>query len=427
MITLAGRSIRSLSLSMPYTGVASADIELVDPVALPLGRASLVVGDLTLQGTITDGGRVGGEGRYSWLAGAGGWRKDIAPRGEGASQVRISTVLKAVAEAAGETIVIGVADVPIGIPGSGGYARFAGPAYDVFNLLKIPWYVDASGLTQIAARPAGVAPTTGTLAEVRQEDNIFVVEPPDLKIAGYLPGRTYLGKQIALLQIDAHEGSPLRLTLYLREADDLSHALRAQLDRLVEQQTPQARYFGRYRYRLRSRNGQLYGAEPVDPSMGLPKLDNRQLWFGLPGCEAIPLPDTTDTLPAGADPQAVVIVSFLDGDPAHAVIDGFMRDAMGRRPQEVSIDAKRVNVGAATKLVARDTDDVGCGDLKVTTLAGALIIQLLDEGNMVTKTWSITGSNGAGPVTFVTVASPLGDSGAIDGKILTPSQDRVYA
>jgi len=427
--SLAGKPIRRVYGSFPLYGVGSVGIDLAVAADLPIGPARLVLGDATLEGTIVDGGVVAGEARYSWLQGAAGWAEPLPARAYGTTQVRRSTVLRDAAQAAGESISIDIPDVTLGLPGSGGFVRLPGPAANIFGDLGLPWWLAFDGVTHVGVRPGGPIPTDGAVIQARQEDQIYVITPREARIAGYLPGRAFRGKTVALVELEAMEGEPIRITLYLREADDVdvSQALRAQLDRLVDQQTARTRFYGRYRYFVTAKNGALYGGVPADPDLGLPNLDNRALWFGTPGTEADITPDPGDSLREGGEERFTVVVSFLDGDPSRPVIDGYLRD-IDRRPTVLSFDAGRLNLGAASQLVARKTDPVGCGDLKLSVVAGLFLLQLYDDAGGLVKTWQIAGANGGGPVTWVITPLPLGsDSAPIDGVILTPGQDRTYA
>lgn len=390
--TLGGKLIATLHVEIPLTGIASAEIEL-DSGSVLTGRQTLVTGDLSQVGTIIDGGTTTGRGRYHWIAGAAGWREEIPERGYGASIVRRSSVLRDAAEACGETIAIGVPDINLGLPTNNGYVRPRGPAWDVIRALGVPWYVDTAGVTQIAARPALAAYTDGALEEAYPEDGRLVIVPNAERIAGYLPGRTFGGAVIATTWIDASPGEPIRVTLWTRPTGETSHDLRASLDGIHAQNAAPARFYGRYRYRCVSRNGTLYGIEPIDTTLGLPKIDNRSLWFGIPGFDAR-LMDT----PTGSEEITVVlpivIVTFLDGLPSQPVIDGFQRKGdAGDIPLESSLDADQVKLGGALKYVARQ-DDTGTGATLTWTQVTPNSISL-----------TIQNPGGGGDLQTVTIAS----------------------
>lgn len=426
---LGNKLVAKVHADIPLYGVASADVEL-DGAGVLSGRQTLTIGDLAMSGTIADGGVSAGRGIYHWIAGAAGWRTTIPARGYGASQVRRSSVLRDAAEACGESLSYGLPDVLLGLPGNNGYLRPAGPAWDVFMGASeagrgLPWYVDTMGVTQVAERASLAASSDGVIEGIWPDEGRLVVVPSGERIAGYMPGRVLGGAVIKHLTIDAAPNEPIRLTLWTRDPQGQSHDVREQLDRLFAQNASNMRFHGRYRYRVKSRNGTLYGLEPVDPALGLPRLDNRDLRFGIPGFDATlqsdPGEEVTITLP-------IVLVEFLDGLPSEAVISGYHRLAAsnGEKPVEVSLDANQVKLGGAAKYVARQDDLVNSGALRLEVLGSAMILAYTDQDSNV-KTWTITASNGGGPVAWVVVPSPLGDAVGVRGRIDAPTQFKVKA
>lgn len=425
---LGNKLIAKLRAEIPMYGAASADVEL-DGAGVLSGRQTLAVGDLSLAGTIADGGVSAGRGMYSWIAGSAGWRTTIPARGYGASQVRRSSVLRDAAEACGETLSYGLPDVLLGLPGNNGYLRPAGPAWDVFAGASdagrgLPWYVDADGVTQVAERPSLAALSDGVIEGIWPDDGRLVIVPSGERIAGYMPGRVLGGAIIKHLTIDAAPNEPIRLTIWTKDPQGQSHDAREQLDRVFAQNASNLRFYGRYRYRIASRNGTLYGLEPIDLSLGLPRLDNRNMWFGIPGFDA-----TLQTDPGRevVVPLPVVIVSFLDGLASQPVIDGFQRLAdLATLPLDVSLNGDEIKLGGATKYVARQDDPVLSGAIRIATLGSSLIVTYTNQDG-VDKAWTITGSNGGGPVAWAVVPSPLGDAVAVQGKIDAPTQFKVKA
>ncbi len=418
--TFGNRLISKLHLEIPRRGIASADIELAEPVSLS-GRQTIVAGNLSLVGTITDGAVVAGRGQYHWVAGNAGWSKVILERGYPASLVNRSTVIRDAAQACGEMVNQPGPDASLGLPGNGGWFRPAGPAWDVLKALDevapLPWYVDSAGTTQIAERPGGAAYTDGTLEGSYPEDGRLVIVPNQERIAGYLPGLSIGGALITRTVIDAEAERSIRVTLYTRSADGMGSDLRAELDALHAQNAAALRYHGRYRYKIVSRNGTLYGLQPADPTLLLPRLDNRDLWFGLPGFDA-----TLDP----ADPALTVVVSFLDGLASRAVIDGFIRDGTaGSIPALVSLDANRVDLGDATKRVARQ-DDVSRGPRIEFIQAGpAVTLSITNPAGTdgATVAFTIASSSGALTVTPVPPVTGINQESALN----QPTQDKVYA
>lgn len=422
--TLAGKMISHVHAEIPSHGVASADVRL-DGASVLSGAATLTLGDLSMEGTIVHGEVSAGRGFYHWNAGAAGWRTSIAARGYPSSGVRRSAVIRDAAEACGEQVNQPPPDLALGLPGNGGYLRPAGPAWDVLRAFGVPWYVDTAGVTQIAERPSGAASTDGTLEGAWPDERRLVVVPAAERLAGYMPGLTLGGALIATTRIDVTPGEPIRLTLLTRDARGESSDLREQLDIMHAQNAAKTRFHGKYRYRAVSRNGTLYGLDPVNPALGLPRLDNRDLWFGVPGFDA-----TLFNATPSRETSITVIVSFLDGDPAQAVIDGYQRE--GSSPAEmyrVALDGTRVDLGGASQLVGRETDPVSSGALDVSAaVPTALVFSYVNQDGAV-KTWTIAGAVVGANVAFAVVGAPnpLVTSAPVTGRIMTPGQTKVRA
>lgn len=422
--TLGGHLVKELHFEEHLYGVASAEIVMATAVVLS-GRQTLITGDLRRVGTIVDGGVVAGRARYSWLAGAAGWRLPIPARGYGGAPTRAG-VIRDAAEACGETVVFTLPDAHLGLVGSPGYVRPLGEAWLVLRgataTESVPWHVRPDGVTQIGERQTLPASTDGTLEESYPEDGRLVIVPRAERIAGYQPGRTLGGAQIVTMRLDAIEDGPIRLTLYTRStAADVSHDLGAQLARVIDQRTAPARWLGIYEYRVMSRNGTLYAIEPTDPDLGLPRIDNRDLRFGIPGFDAI--------LGRG---EQMVYVQFVNGSLAKPFIPGYARRNDVNVPDEVSLDATEVLLGAAVdgtsgKRVARQSDTSTGPDIEfVQAGPSAVSITVTNPAGAggVSKSAIIT--VGPGP-TLSILTVPAGPTITTKSVLDAPTQDRVYA
>lgn len=417
--TLGRKPITRIRAHIPRMGVATADVE-IQGVNVLAGRQQLVIGDLALEGVIEPGGgAVAGVATYEWTAGAGGWKTTIPARGYDSSQgILRSTILRDAAQACGETVVIGLAEQRLGLPPTGGYLRLAGRAWDTLEALGVPWYVDAAGVTQISERPAGTAPADGTTVYWERDLGRRIVVPASEKVAAWLPGRTFEGEIIEALDIEAAAGEPIKLILTLGTRGDLRALLTEQ--RSAPEQ--RARYYGRYRYKVVKRNGNFYDLEPLDKTIGLQDITNRDLWMGAPGHDAL--------LPAGY----LVLVSFLDGLPSEPVVDGYVRvnstqvDDSGSLPARVVIDAANaVWLGGATRAVARHEDTVSVGTLALTgpVVAGTSNVWTLlytPPGAGVPTTYVLTTTIAGTIVSFVQAGG-----GMLTGVIDQPTQNKVFA
>lgn len=424
MISLGGKLCGKLNLHVPLYGVATAEAELLEAATLS-GRQTLIVGDLSLIGTIVDGGVVAGQGRYHWRAGAGQWGKTVPGRGYGNSQgVQRSVVIRELGSAVGEMVSYALPEVRLGLAPEASYVRLGGPAWLALKALAVPWHVDGAGVTQIAERPSAPAPEDkAALVAWAREDGRRVYVPAAEGVAGWLPGNTIGNETIASLDVAADPEKPLRLTVYTRAAGDISHDWRTQFDQIVEQDTAHHRFFGTYRYTVASRNGDLYGLTPIRTDLGLPviggaALDNAVGVGEFPGAAG-----HSADLPNGM----VVAIGFFDGDPGAPFIDRFARPVPGRNgtlPINSRFNASaRVDLGDALQLVVRETDPVTVARVDFANPAGAIAITITDaQGN----TYTATIASSAGALTLVSFP-PLATGIDITGVAATPAQTKVRA
>ena len=185
--SLAGRRLSRASVSMPYYGCWLADVESEEDLSSATGIVSLVLGTLTLRGTIVTRGEFAGDRRARVVAGAGGWRVDVPALGySNAAGVRAATVLGDLAALVGETIAGVSATTTLGPH----YARPSGPAASTLRDIAGPsWYVDAAGVTQVGARPTSAIPSATTVVARDPATGLVTVatEAP----GDWLPGRTF--------------------------------------------------------------------------------------------------------------------------------------------------------------------------------------------------------------------------------------------
>lgn len=412
--TLGGQQIGFLRLHFPEHGVHSAEVELQSATLLT-GQQTLVAGDLTLTGVVT-GGLVAGRGRYEWTAGAGRWGEVIAAIGYDASVgVRIGRVLQDAASLCGETLTLGVPDVHLGIAPHAGMGRASGPAWDVFRALAVPWYLDAAGVTQVTARPAGEAPMDGVVTRWDREHGYRAITPASERLAGYLPGRTFEGEEIVTLDVEARENAPIRLMVYTRTPAGSSDPLGA-LNGLIDRRTAGARYYGRYRYKVVKRAGTLYDLDPVDSALGLSRLSGRDIFSGAAGHDAI-LPE-----------DYIVAVSFLDGLESRPMIDGFMRATADNStlPFALSFNAtNRINLGTHARPVATKNDTTTGPVIGIANGVGTVIITITNPDNSsLVSTLAVPPGGGA---ISVVNAPPFPGSITTKTVIDTPAQTKVFA
>lgn len=419
--TLGGYQIQSGTLHIPYYGVATAGIEITSNVTLS-GKQTLIVGDLSLVGTIVDGGPFGGVARYQWTAGAAGWRKPIAAKSwQSSLGVLRGTIIRDTATDAGETVsippAVSVAQEPReGQKPATSYARAAGNAWDVIHNLGVPWYVDGAGVTQVRERIA--REITADLEAIKwdRDDSRRLIMSDS--IAAWLPGGTIQGDQIVDLHVDLVPSERPRLTLFMRPlgSTEASHAPRASMARIVAQETSKARFHAIYEYYVKERQGNIYSLAPSRVTSGAPQLPQVEIWPGMAGHGA--------DLPVNYR----VHVEFADGDPGRPRIAGFeslRRDPPDRHvPTNIDFDAQElIRMGDHLHFVARETDTVEIARVDFANPAGAIAITITDsQGTSVTAT--IT--SGAGPLVLA-MLPPLATGIDVVGTINAPSQAKVKA
>lgn len=354
--TLAGKQIARVLASRPRYGVASAEVEL-DGAYDVKGNATLVLGDLSMEGVIWRGGVANGVGRYEWLAGKGLWDLRLPPDGnrQSALGVRRSTVIDkivsdmeltaGVAKGAAERVVNDLPELRL----KPGWSRATGSGREALAALGVPFWVAPDGRTLLGTRSIGEVASDATILDPRPEMDATSLMPMGEQIAAWAPGATLAGRRIGHVSIHANREQPIKIVLTYEGATDRDH-----LNAIIGAETSKLRYLGPYTYRVRSRDGTAYGLTPDRDDM--PVLDGVEIWGGLAGHSA--------DLKTGSR----VVVNFLDGDPARYVIVGFTPSyGSGGEPEETRIDGDIVRVNKGTLPVHRQTDGLRVYGLQFVT------------------------------------------------------------
>lgn len=186
--TLNGQAITQADIVIPSTGVWHAVVRTGTAMPVPTlpGAATLVIGGLSLVGTVLFGEPFQGEASYRLVGGAGGWRRTVPARSYQADiGVKLSSVLADAARDAGETVVLAAGlDRVLGAS----FVRAAGPAGAVLRQLVDSWWVDVAGVTQVGPRPPGDVAShfqVVSMAQDRASATIASEKPEDI-----VPGRT---------------------------------------------------------------------------------------------------------------------------------------------------------------------------------------------------------------------------------------------
>src|SRR5689334_17242823 len=106
MAFLNGSPVQRARVYLPGYGIWSTRVTLAGALALAVGqRVTLVIGDLTLSGTVRRGGSYTSESSYLIAGGADGWLKILKPRTyRGDNGVRVANVTADLAVDTGEVI-----------------------------------------------------------------------------------------------------------------------------------------------------------------------------------------------------------------------------------------------------------------------------------------------------------------------------------
>lgn len=303
----AGLEIIGGSLLIPLVGAWTADLTLsgAQPVA---GAVSIVIGNLTLAGTVYRTDVYGGQVKVRVIGGAGGWRKNAAAQGYGSNTgVMLSTVLADVATAVGETVNV-IADTSIGY----GFARLASTTSVASDVLWqmisqgfMPgWYVDPSGTTQAGAWPSTQITTPFTPTDQKPDHGVIEIATEDY--ASWLPGCVFSNPLLEASSYTSNgvhylwsESGKFRFEVLI-QGEDAADRVLGPIQQVIQKETASTRYFGRYEYTISNPQPTTIDGTPVDQSLGLPEL------------QAVPIAGdslATYTPPDGGKAH----VMFLDG------------------------------------------------------------------------------------------------------------------
>ena len=303
--TVAGFPIVAGELLIPLAGAWTADLHLATANELS-GPVEVVIGNLTLSGTVYRSQAYGGQTRARLVGGAGGWRTVVDKQGYGSGTgVKISHVLGDVAGAVGETVNV-PADASVG----NSFTRAEAVASDVLWQLvssgAIPsWYVDNAGTTQATFRPTSTIQTPFTVTDQKPDQGLVIVATEDY--ASWMPGCQFT--------------SPLTQGTYVNGGVNYvwtndgqfrfevmtgsSNRLQAALDALIARHVSPTKFYGRYQYTISNPTTTTVDATPADDSIGLPDLQ---------GVPIVADSISVYTPPAGGECH----IEFLNGVPTGA-------------------------------------------------------------------------------------------------------------
>lgn len=348
-VTLGGEPVSTVRLVLPDRGVWWADVELELAPALS-GRVALRIGDREWSGTV-DAQRSGTHmerGRARLVGGAGGWGTLLdAKHYHSDAGVSARLVIEDAARGAAETVSIetAVGQRSLGID----YVRTAGPASralaDALRAARATWWVDAEGVTQVAAaRPIVEAdPSTYEVLEANPAERTVTLACDDVAAVG-VGSRltTRLDTPVTVRELEVRvDVSAVRLIARGSPPSDGASAL---LRSLVENVTNE-HVWGIWRYRVTQRSGDRLELQAVRRDAGLPDVLPISMWPGVAGSHA--------QVALGAE----VLVEFIEGDRTMPVVRAFAgKDGVGHVPDEHTLSVTntlRLGGADATSFAAK--------------------------------------------------------------------------
>lgn len=246
-ITINGASVAIATITIPYYGAWSADVTL--PVDAPLASSvALVVGDMTLRGTVVRQASFNGDMTARIVGGAAGWRKELPPKGYAhIVGVQMSTLLKDAADESGETIDVD-SDRVVGIR----WGRERGRGESLLRMLGVEWWIDNDGVTQTKPRDGAKISNPFTVLSYSGAQGSFEVATE--AISQWTPGRTFSAPTVpdtqTISSVTIHSGNDGKLRLHVLNTDGANERLRSDLRSVIRAETPSLSYAGVWEYEI---------------------------------------------------------------------------------------------------------------------------------------------------------------------------------
>lgn len=344
-----GHTLLSVKLCIPNIGPWWADV-VFEAAPDVEGSVSLVVGELTLSGTIRTAGTFGLQRSARIVAGAGGWGELVeASHYHSDSGVSARTVAEDAARLVGESL--GSFNPGAAIVGVD-YARQSGAASRVLEdvIGGVPWYVDYDGLTQVGARTSGeVDASSYEVISVDPKEELIVLGVDDLSsvvVGSVVSERLDVPVTIHELRIEVN-ADQARVVGFFGGSLTSRGRLAGLMKSLVKRATEE-RLFGLYEFRVVSMSSDRVELQSVEPGVsGLSDARPISMRPGAPGCHGELTPGT------------LVLVQFINGLRTRPVITQFEgKDGEGWTPANLTFDAATaIKLGQnATKFVALAED-----------------------------------------------------------------------
>jgi hypothetical protein len=396
--TLNGNRVIRGTVSLPGRGAWVAEVAL-DAAPSPIaGAVDLVIGDLTLRGTVApaSSGSFVEQGWYRVIGGAGGWSRILPARAyHNDAGIDVAQVLGDAASEAGETLAELPEDVAAARVEGVDYVRDEGPASRVLGLVLdagLGWWVDLEGVTRVGLRPlVEIDPgAQWDLLDYHPNSRVanIATETPGAIAIGATIRSARLAAPLTVRALDIDLGEVLRVRAWVDEAgalgpDDgrLARAARA----TVRTMLPELPYLRLCRYRVVELVSGRASLQAVNSKLGMPDQTFVRLAPGVSGWTQVLTPGT------------VVVVAFLEGDPSLPMIVAYSPPGEpGFQPVSITGDctgvmhlgpnSTRVNIAGGDVVVPAGNEDgrvVRYGDkVRINVTAGEAVgtIQLRNPG-----------------------------------------------
>lgn len=327
---VSGRPLTKVVLHVPPSGVLFADVDFVE-VPDVTGRVELVVGDLTISGTIrpsTNGAHVL-QRKCRIVGGAGAWGEALAAKSyHNDAGVKARTVADDAAREAGETLGTFAPNAErVGVD----YLRQSGPASRVLEdvIGGAQWWVDYAGLTHVGARTTSTPkPDTYEVLNFDPRSRVATIAVNSFAAIGV--------GSILTERLDAPQTiRDLEITLEGRSATVLAwcgdnvvgEGRLPGLLRTIFERLNDGKLWGKYKYRVYSMapDGRV-NLQIVNKATGLPDALPVSMWPGVAGAHA-------ELAPGGE-----VLVEFIDGDRTQPIVTHFAgKTGVGHVPVSVAL------------------------------------------------------------------------------------------
>ena len=187
--TLNNLPVQSITLKIPMWGIWTARVKLAADKVLAAGAvAKVVIGDLTLTGTIRQGGVFQSSAEYIVVGGADGWAGQVTRKNyrtdAGGKLFEVATDL---GTDVGERVVLQPnTDRSVGYA----WSRAAGSASAALDALGTRWWVSAEGITYLGTRGETAIPKTvkWTLESYDPANRLAVIGVNNDTLKAFQPG-----------------------------------------------------------------------------------------------------------------------------------------------------------------------------------------------------------------------------------------------